>query len=74
MGTDDEARPSLFAASLIGPLALVMGAEGSGMRRLTKELCDLLVHIPMQGTIASLNVSVACGVCLFEAVRQRIKT
>jgi len=74
VGTDDEARPSLFAASLIGPLALVMGAEGSGMRRLTKELCDLLVHIPMQGTIASLNVSVACGVCLFEAVRQRIKT
>lgn len=74
VGTDDEATQSLFGATLTGPLALVMGAEGSGMRRLTKELCDMLVKIPMQGTVESLNVSVACGVCLFEAVRQRRQT
>ena len=71
VGTDDAAKQSLYQASLTGPLALVMGAEGSGLRRLTKESCDLLVHIPMQGTVESLNVSVASGVCLFEAVRQR---
>jgi 23S rRNA (guanosine2251-2'-O)-methyltransferase len=72
VGTDDTAEKSVFEASLTGPVALVMGAEGSGMRRLTRELCDLLIHIPMAGTVESLNVSVACGVCLFEAVRQRI--
>ena len=71
VGTDDEARQSLYQTSLTGPLALVMGAEGGGNRRLTRDLCDLLVHIPMQGTVESLNVSVASGVCLFEAVRQR---
>jgi 23S rRNA (guanosine2251-2'-O)-methyltransferase len=71
VGTDGDAKQSLYQASLTGPLALVMGAEGSGMRRLTRELCDQLVHIPMRGTVASLNVSVASGICLFEAVRQR---
>lgn len=71
VGTAGEADSSLYQASLTGPLALVMGAEGAGLRRLTREHCDQLVNLPMQGTVASLNVSVAAGVCLFEAVRQR---
>lgn len=71
VGTGDDAPQTLYQADLKGPLALVMGAEGQGMRRLTRERCDLLVRIPMQGTVSSLNVSVAAGVCLFEAVRQR---
>ncbi len=70
-GTAGEASDSLYAANLTGPTALVMGAEGEGMRRLTREHCDHLVHLPMQGQVSSLNVSVAAGVCLFEAVRQR---
>ena len=70
-GTADEATKSLFAADLTGPCGLVLGAEGSGMRRLTTEKCDFLVRIPMQGNVPCLNVSVATGVCLFEAVRQR---
>ena len=74
VGTDDGAEQSLFEATLTGPLALIMGAEGSGMRRLTREACDSLIHIPMAGTVGSLNVSVASGVCLFEAVRQRLKS
>jgi 23S rRNA (guanosine2251-2'-O)-methyltransferase len=73
-GTTDQAEQSLFEADLGGPLALVMGSEGKGMRRLTAELCDFHVRIPMQGTVASLNVSVATAVCLFEIVRQRSKT
>ncbi|SDV47604.1 23S rRNA (guanosine(2251)-2'-O)-methyltransferase RlmB [Chitinasiproducens palmae] len=71
VGTDDQASENLYQAKLAGPLALVMGAEGEGMRRLTRETCDALVRIPMNGAVESLNVSVASGVCLFEAVRQR---
>lgn len=70
-GTTDRARESLYEPDLSGPLALVMGSEGSGMRRLTAELCDFELRIPMQGTVNSLNVSVAAAVCLFEIVRQR---
>ncbi|HEX2751442.1 MAG TPA: 23S rRNA (guanosine(2251)-2'-O)-methyltransferase RlmB [Verrucomicrobiales bacterium] len=71
-GTSDEAVKSIYEADLTGPTALVAGAEGSGMRRLTTENCDFLVRIPMQGNVPCLNVSVATGVCLFEAVRQRL--
>ena len=71
VGTCGEASQSLYEVDLTGPLALVMGAEGEGMRRLTREHCDSLAHLPMAGAVSSLNVSVASGVCLFEAVRQR---
>lgn len=71
IGTDADATTSLYAADLTGPLALVLGAEGKGMRRLTREACDILVQLPMRGMVQSLNVSVATGICLFEAVRQR---
>ncbi len=71
IGTAGEAKTSLSQQDMKGPLALVMGAEGSGMRRLTREHCDHLIQIPMAGEVSSLNVSVATGVCLFEAVRQR---
>lgn len=71
IGAAGEAEGSLYQADLRGPLALVMGAEEQGMRRLTREHCDLLVSIPMSGSVSSLNVSVATGICLFEAVRQR---
>ena len=71
VGTDDQAGTTLHEAKLTGPLAVVMGAEGEGMRRLTRESCDLLVSIPMQGVVESLNVSVATGVMLYEALRQR---
>lgn len=70
-GTAGEASGTLYQTNLTGPIALVMGAEGTGMRRLTRELCDGLINIPMAGTVSSLNVSVASGVCLFEIVRQR---
>lgn len=70
-GTAGEARQSVYDASFSGPAALVMGAEGKGMRRLTREACDYLVKLPMAGQVSSLNVSVATGICLFEAVRQR---
>lgn len=70
-GTSDEATDSLYATDLTGPLALVVGHEGSGLRRLTTEICDYLVRIPMAGQVESLNVSVATGVCLYEINRQR---
>jgi 23S rRNA (guanosine2251-2'-O)-methyltransferase len=73
VGTAGEATHDIYQAKMIGPLAIVMGAEGDGMRRLTRETCDDLIKIPMAGTVSSLNVSVATGICLFEAVRQRIK-
>ncbi len=72
IGTAGEADAGLFQADFKGPVALVMGAEGKGMRRLTREHCDQLINIPMQGHVDSLNVSVATGVCLYEALRQRL--
>ena len=71
IGTSDDAQQSLYDLDLTGPVALVLGAEGSGMRQLTSKTCDLLVRLPMAGAVESLNVSVASGVCLYEAVRQR---
>lgn len=71
IGTDDEAPGTLMDADFSGPAALILGAEGAGMRRLTREHCDLLVRIPMYGQVESLNVSVSAGVCLYEARRQR---
>ncbi|EHK0839589.1 TPA: 23S rRNA (guanosine(2251)-2'-O)-methyltransferase RlmB [Vibrio parahaemolyticus] len=72
VGTAGEATHDIYQAKLTGPLAIVMGAEGDGMRRLTRETCDDLIKIPMAGSVSSLNVSVASGICLFEAVRQRL--
>lgn len=71
VGLDGYAEQTLHQTDLKGPLAIVMGAEGQGLRRLSKEHCDFLVNIPMAGSVESLNVSVATGVCLFEALRQR---
>jgi 23S rRNA (guanosine2251-2'-O)-methyltransferase len=70
-GTAADAEQDLFTAKLDGPLAWVLGAEGTGMRRLTREMCDFLVGIPMFGTVESLNVSVSAGICMFETRRQR---
>jgi len=72
IGTTDTATQTIYQAKIDGPLGLVMGAEGEGLRRLTMETCDLLVSIPMMGTVDSLNVSVASGVCLYEARRRRL--
>ncbi len=71
VGTAEDAPRSIYDLDLGGPLALVFGAEGSGMRQLTARTCDELVHLPMRGAVESLNVSVASGVCLYEAARQR---
>ena len=73
VGTADESEKSIYDMDLKGGIGIVMGAEGEGMRRLTGEHCDFLVRIPMGGKVHCLNVSVATGVCLFEAVRQRVK-
>jgi 23S rRNA (guanosine2251-2'-O)-methyltransferase len=71
VGADERAEQTLYQANLPESIAWVLGAEGEGMRRLTRESCDLLVRIPMAGDVASLNVSVSAGVCLFESVRRR---
>jgi 23S rRNA (guanosine2251-2'-O)-methyltransferase len=71
VGTSDDAPQTLYEADLAGPACLVLGAEGKGLRQLTRNTCDALVRIPMAGAVESLNVSVAAGVCLFEARRQR---
>lgn len=72
VGADSNTQTSLFETRFSGSLALILGAEGRGLRRLTREACDVLVRIPMLGKVESLNVSVAAGICLYEAVRQRI--
>ncbi len=74
VGAAGEAENSLYDIDLTGPLALVMGAEEKGLRRLTREACDSLVNLPMAGSVESLNVSVATGICLYEALRQRINS
>lgn len=71
VGTSDDAPQTLYQADLKGPTALVLGAEGKGMRQLTRKTCDALVSLPMKGAVESLNVSVASGICLYEAMRQR---
>jgi 23S rRNA (guanosine2251-2'-O)-methyltransferase len=71
VGTSDQAARSLYEADLRGPVALVLGAEGTGLRQLTAKTCDELVRLPMKGAVESLNVSVAAGICLYEALRQR---
>ena len=71
IGTSDDAEKTIYDVDLTGPVALVLGAEGEGMRQLTRKTCDELVRIPMHGAVESLNVSVASGVCLYEALRQR---
>jgi len=72
VGADGLSTEFLYDVDLTGSVGVVMGAEGSGLRRLTKEVCDYLVKLPMQGAVDSLNVSVATGICLYEARRQRL--
>ncbi|MEO5862465.1 MAG: TrmH family RNA methyltransferase, partial [Burkholderiales bacterium] len=72
IGADESGNQELHEADLKGPIGLVLGAEGKGLRRLTRALCDRTVRIPMFGSVESLNVSVATGICLYEARRQRV--
>lgn len=72
VGTSGNTEQSLYDIDLKGPIGIVMGAEGKGVRRLTSEKCDFLAKLPMLGSVSSLNVSVATGICLYEAVRQRL--
>ncbi len=71
IGTDGDAAETVYERDLTVPCAVVLGSEGAGMRRLTRDLCDFTVKLPMAGSVSSLNVSVAAGICLFEALRQR---
>jgi len=71
VGTSDAATQSLYATDLKGPIAIVLGSEGEGLRRLTEDECDFLVKFPMKGKVDCLNVSVSAGICLYEALRQR---
>ncbi len=71
VGLAGDAKQDVYSIDFKGPMAIVMGSEGEGMRRLTGEACDFLARIPMRGDVESLNVSVATGVVLFEALRQR---
>ncbi|VAW98757.1 23S rRNA (guanosine(2251)-2'-O)-methyltransferase [hydrothermal vent metagenome] len=71
-GTDSKAQTSVFKTDFKGAVAIVMGSEGSGLRRLTREHCDALMSLPMSGSVSSLNISVAAGICMYEAVRQRV--
>jgi 23S rRNA (guanosine2251-2'-O)-methyltransferase len=72
IGTAEDAEKSLYEADISGAAAIVMGSEGEGLRRLTRETCDMLVNVPMLGAVESLNVSVTSGICLYEARRQRM--
>ncbi|MFN9708944.1 MAG: TrmH family RNA methyltransferase, partial [Burkholderiales bacterium] len=71
IGTSDNAQKSIFDLDLTGPVAWVFGAEGQGMRQLTRKTCDQLVYLPMRGAVESLNVSVSSAICLYETLRQR---
>jgi 23S rRNA (guanosine2251-2'-O)-methyltransferase len=73
VGTAGEAQKDIYEAKLTGPLAIIMGSEDVGLRKLTRETCDELIKLPMAGSVSSLNVSVATGICLYEVVRQRRK-
>lgn len=73
VGTADQAEKSLYEIDLTGPIAVVIGSEGTGIRRLTSDKCDFLAKLPMAGEVESLNVSVAAGICMYEALRQRSK-
>jgi len=74
VGTSDDAAQTIYDLDLAGPVCVVLGAEGKGLRQLTRNTCDVLVRIPMAGAVESLNVSVAAGVCLYEVLRQRRAT
>ncbi|MDG1931131.1 MAG: 23S rRNA (guanosine(2251)-2'-O)-methyltransferase RlmB [Luminiphilus sp.] len=71
IGTDGDAAETVYERDLTVPCAVILGSEGAGMRRLTRDLCDFTAKLPMAGSVSSLNVSVAAGICLFEALRQR---